>query len=301
MIELKNINVDFSGKVVLNDVSVTFQGGEIIGLVAPNGTGKSTLINVVMNYLRPHGGKVVFNDQLEYSSKINEVKIHQIVSMMPDQSDLYNHLTGKEHLEIFSSMWNSDPSLIESTIKDLNMESYIKKKTGTYSLGMRQRLCFAMQIVTDTQMMMMDEVMNGLDPTQVEIISQLLLRKKMEGKTLVIASHLLENLEKYADRIFFLKNGLLSQIDELYPGYGENTTVRVTGITEEIKETFSTTFPDLQIQLLSNGMSLIDFPENHPETLTEIASFLKSYGITEFSLGKVTLNDLYSKYYHGKE
>ena len=299
MIELKNINVNFSGKVVLKDVSVKFQSGEIIGLVAPNGTGKSTLINVVMNYLSPHGGKVVFNDQLEYSSKNNEVKIHQIVSMMPDQSDLYNHLTGKEHLEIFSSMWNSDPSLIDRTIKDLNMDSYVKKKTGTYSLGMRQRLCFAMQIVTDTQMMMMDEVMNGLDPTQVEIISQLLLRKKQEGKTIVVASHLLENLEKYADRIFFLKKGLLSQIDELFPSYGENTTVRVKGVTEEIKESFSTTFPDLNIQLLSNGMSLIDFPEHHPEKLTDIAAFLKGNGLEEFSLGKVTLNDLYSKYYHG--
>lgn len=299
MIELKNIRVQFSGRDILKDVSMLFNPGEIIGLVAPNGTGKSTLMNVIMNYINPNRGKVILNDTLEYTNKKNEVKIHQLVSMMPDQSDLYNQISGKEHLKIYSSMWNSDPTLIDSTIKELGMESYINKSTGTYSLGMRQRLCFAMQIVSDTQVMLMDEVMNGLDPTHVELISQILVKKKREGKTVIVASHLLENLEKYADRIFFMKNAELILVNDISPGFEEKeiTTIRVAKITDDIIVTFSKEFPETNIQTLPNGITLIDVRGYDSGDLGDIVVFLKENQLTEFSFGKVTLNDLYSMYY----
>lgn len=299
MIELKNIGVQFSSRDILKDVSVLFNPGEIIGLVAPNGTGKSTLMNVIMNYINPNSGKVILNHELEYTNKKNEVKIHQLVSMMPDQSDLYNQISGKEHLKIYSSMWNSNPKLIDSTIKELGMASYINKKTGTYSLGMRQRLCFAMQIVSDTQIMLMDEVMNGLDPTHVELISQILVKKKSEGKTVIVASHLLDNLEKYADRIFFMRNGELILVNVISPGFEEReiTTVRVTEMTEKIKEKLSKEFPKTNVRLLPNGVTLIDVRGYDSRKLGTIVEFLKDNQLTEFSFGKITLNDLYSMYY----
>ncbi|MGE7924962.1 ABC transporter ATP-binding protein [Viridibacillus arvi] len=299
MIELKNIGVQFSGRDILKDVSVMFNAGEIVGLVAPNGTGKSTLMNVIMNYINPISGKVILNDELEYTNKKNEVKMHQLVSMMPDQSDLYNQISGKEHLKIYSSMWNSNPKLIDSTIQELGMASYINKNTGTYSLGMRQRLCFAMQVVSDTQVMLMDEVMNGLDPTHVELISQILVKKKSEGKTVIVASHLLENLEKYADRIFFMKNGELILVNAISPGFEEReiTTVRISEMTDRIKGEISKEFPETKVRSLPNGATLLDVRGYDSGELGNIVEFLKENQITEFSFGKVTLNDLYSMYY----
>ncbi|EPD53817.1 hypothetical protein HMPREF1210_00640 [Paenisporosarcina sp. HGH0030] len=299
MIELKNIGVHFSSRDILKDVSVMFNPGEIIGLVAPNGTGKSTLMNVIMNYINPNSGKVILNHKLEYTNKKNEVKIHQLVSMMPDQGDLYNQISGKEHLKIYSSMWNSNPKLIDSIINELGMASYIDKKTGTYSLGMRQRLCFAMQIVSDTQVMLMDEVMNGLDPTHVELISKILVKKKIEGKTIIVASHLLENLEKYANRIFFMKNGELILVNAISPGFEEReiTTVRVKEMTEMTKEKFSKEFPDTNVQSLPNGGTLLDVRGYDSGKLGNIVEFLNENQLTEFSFGKITLNDLYSMYY----
>ncbi|MFF2753625.1 ATP-binding cassette domain-containing protein [Psychrobacillus sp. NPDC058041] len=299
MIELKSIGVQFSGKVILKDVSEMFNPGEIIGLVAPNGTGKSTLMNVIMNYINPKSGKVILNGWIEYTNKKNEVKIHQLVSMMPDQSDLYNHISGKEHLKIYSSMWNSNPKLIDSTIKELGMASYINKHTGKYSLGMRQRLCFAMQIVSDTQVMLMDEVMNGLDPTHVELISQILVKKKSEGKTIIVASHLLENLERYADRIFFIKNGELIPVNTLSSEFEEKeiTTVRVAEVSDMLKEKISKKFSKINVQHLPNGATLIDVRGFDSGELGNVVAFLKENQITQFSFGKVTLTDLYSKYY----
>ncbi len=291
--------MQFSGKDILKDISVTFEQGEIIGLVAPNGTGKSTLMNVIMNYLSPSAGKVILNNELHYSSKKNEVKMHQKISMMPDQSDLYNHVSGKNHLKIYQSMWNSDPKLIEETIERLGMASYVKKKTGTYSLGMRQRLCFAMQIVADTQVMLMDEVMNGLDPTHVELISQILVQKKSEGKTIIIASHLLENLEQYADRIFFIKNGELILVNDRVAGFDkqEVTTVRVSNFTGSTLERFKKQFQETNVRTLPNGKTLIDVMEQDAAKLAEITQFLISHRISDFSFGKVTLNDIYSMTY----
>ena len=299
MIELKNIGVRFSGRHVLKDISVVFKPGEIIGLVAPNGTGKSTLMNVMMNYITPQNGQVIFNEKLGYTSKKNEVKIHQLTSMMPDQSDLYNYLSGREHLRIYCSMWNSDKQLIDQTIAALDMGSYINKKTGTYSLGMRQRLCFAMQIVSNTQMMLMDEVMNGLDPTQVEIISRILEKKKSEGKTIIVASHLLENLEKYADRIFFFKNGELVHVNDLSPGFSkkELTTIRVAAMPDKVKDRLLQAYPKITVQTLPNSVTLIDVQGYDQEKLGMLASFLHENKVKAFSFEKVTLQDLYSMYY----
>lgn len=300
MLQLENITVDFGGKVVLKDITESFQKGEMIGLVAPNGTGKSTLMNVIMNYVRPTKGKVTFNDVLQYTSKKNEVKIHQSISMMPDQSDLYNHLSGRAHMKMYALMWNSDPKVIDETIAALNMSSYVDKKTGTYSLGMRQRLCFAMQIVSNTPIMLMDEVMNGLDPNHVEMISKILVQKKQEGKIIIIASHLLENLEKYADRIFLMKDGLMLNVNDISPGFQspQMTAVRVRNMSEEQVLAFKETFPETPINTLYGGITLIDIPTASDEYLSEILLFLKTRNLQEFTFGKVTLNDLYSMYYH---
>lgn len=299
LIELQNIKLSFGEKKVLDNISNTFQQGEVIGLVAPNGTGKSTLMNVMMNYATPNSGKVVFKNNLTYSSKANEVKIHQLISMMPDQSDLYNHLSGRDHLKIYCTMWNSDPKLIDTTIEALNMGHYVNKKAGTYSLGMRQRLCFAMQIVANTEIMLMDEVMNGLDPINVEIISGVLMEKKAEGKLIVIASHLLDNLEKYADRIFLFKDGQLIDVDEVVNGFSGTamTTVRVKNMSEDMKAAFQVRYPNLRVRTLVNDMTLLTLDKKDAETLGEMAIHLAELEINDFTFGKVTLNDLYAMYY----
>ncbi|MGN7476514.1 ABC transporter ATP-binding protein [Solibacillus silvestris] len=300
MIEIQNITVQFSDKKVLNDISIEFNQGELIGLVAPNGTGKSTLMNVIMNYLKPTSGKVLFNNNLSYSSKSNEVKIHQFVSMMPDQSDLYNHLSGRAHLKMFATMWKSEPKLIEETIEALNMGHYVNKKTGTYSLGMRQRLCFAMQIVANTEIMMMDEVMNGLDPNNVEIISKILMGKKAEGKMIIIASHLLDNLEKYADRIFLFSEGKLVNANEIVEGFSQAKikTIRVKKMEDAVKKHLKEQYPMIEQQTLVNDMTLLHLPSSEAELLSSLTAFLVENNVMDFAFGKVTLNDLYALYYH---
>ncbi|KUF32539.1 MULTISPECIES: ABC transporter ATP-binding protein [Lysinibacillus] len=300
MIDIQNITVRFGEMNVLNNISMAFEQGQMIGLVAPNGTGKSTFMNVLMNYVKPLNGKIVFKDGLCYSTKQNEVKIHTFVSMMPDQSDLYNHLSGREHLKMFATMWKSDLKLIDETIEALNMGHYVNKKTGTYSLGMRQRLCFAMQIVTNTDIMMMDEVMNGLDPNNVEIISKILLKKKAEGKIIIIASHLLDNLEKYADRIFLFNEGKLIDTNQIIEDFSQAhiKTIRIKNMESNTKKQLHELYPNIKLQTLTNDMTLIHLPSSEASLLSSLTSFLVERNVVDFAFGKVTLNDLYAMYYH---
>ena len=219
---------------------------------------------------------------------------------MPDQSDLYNHLSGREHLKMFAIMWNSNMRLIDETIEALNMGHYVNKKTGTYSLGMRQRLCFAMQIVANTEIMVMDEVMNGLDPNNVEIISKILMKKKAEGKMIIIASHLLDNLEKYADRIFLFNEGKLIDTNEIIEGFSHAKikTIRVNKMEDALKQKIKVNYPSIEQQTLVNDMTLLHLASSEPALLSELTAFLVEHQVTDFAFGKVTLNDLYALYYH---
>ena len=206
MLKIKDITVAFGANVVLENLSLTAEEGQIIGLVAPNGMGKSTLFNVIANYVKPTEGEVIFFGKDKYGSEKKELKIRQYLSFLPEQKDLFEQLSGVDHLKLYANMWQKTDKHVDQIIDDLNMGHYVKQKVYTYSLGMRQRLCFAMMLAANTPIMLMDEVMNGLDVSNVILITKHLERLRKEKKLIFIASHLLDNLDLYADRVLFLKD-----------------------------------------------------------------------------------------------
>ena len=181
MLELKNIKLSFGNHIVLDNLNYSFQSGKIYGLVAPNGTGKSTLMNVILNNLKPQNGYIAY-DNLQYKNEKTIVRLHKKICAFPDQSDLFPFMTGKDHLKLYANLWKNNPESIEKIISTLKMESYVSRKVETYSLGMKQRLCFAMVVAANTPVMLLDEVMNGLDQQNVQLISQVLLDLRSQKK-----------------------------------------------------------------------------------------------------------------------
>lgn len=202
MLEVHIQNFSYGKKEILNQIDLELPSSQIIGLVAPNGVGKSTLIQILSGHLRNNGISVSYHGK-NYTT--DTLFMRQHIVKMPDQSELYDELNGIEHLNFYASMWKVAPGTVQAVIEQLKMEDYIRQKVGGYSLGMRQRLCFALVLVTKADYMLVDEVMNGLDPDNVELISKVLRQLRDEGKTIVMASHLLNNLDSIADKIYFMK------------------------------------------------------------------------------------------------
>lgn len=213
MLKLNDIGLSFANKKhVLDDVTLTLNQKEIVGLVAPNGTGKTTLLNVIMNNLKPDRGYVEV-DGLRYESNQAIKAIYQKICAFPLESELFGELTGYEHLKLYRNMWQSQITL-DALIDGLKMRSYITQKVSTYSLGMKQRLCFAMVVASDTPIMLLDEAVNGLDPENIALISGQIQQLREDGKLVIMVSHLLDNLQSLADRILFLRAGkIVKQIN----------------------------------------------------------------------------------------
>ncbi|WP_314209095.1 ABC transporter ATP-binding protein [Vagococcus salmoninarum] len=206
MIELQNITVAYGKQQVLTDLTLTLNSGQIIGLVAPNGTGKSTFLHLLLNFIPPQSGKLLINQTLTYGSPKSNRSIHQLITILPALEDLYPDLTGYEHLRLYQRLWQQPSSHLPQIIETLDMSTFLKLPVRRYSYGMRQRLALGMQLATNSPIMLMDEVMNGLDPSLVATVSQLLKDLAQEGKLIVIASHLLDNLEEISQRILFLND-----------------------------------------------------------------------------------------------
>ncbi len=207
MLELDHIHLDFPGKPnVLADIDLHATPGEIVGLVAPNGMGKTTLLKVILNRLHPSAGRVTIADH-GYTSQAQTRKNHALICAFPDQSDLYDDLSGRALMQFYAECWQNKTKSVDEIIATLHMASYVDRPTRTYSLGMKQRLCFALVVAANTPVMLLDEVMNGLDPLNVAMISEQLRVLRAEGKLILIVSHMLNNLQTFVDRTIFLKDG----------------------------------------------------------------------------------------------
>ncbi|MGM0096348.1 ABC transporter ATP-binding protein [Enterococcus sp. 3G6_DIV0642] len=212
MLSIQNLSVNFGDKQILKNISFELPEKAIIGLVAPNGTGKTTMMKAILGQVPCFSGEITLNGE-DFTSLKKKSRLLENVSLLPDQSELFEEFTGIEHLELYKSIWKSSKK-VETIIALLQMEDYAKNRVVTYSLGMRQRLCFAMQVIGDTSYMFMDEVMNGLDPTNVLLVSTILQQLAAEGKAIMVSSHILYNLEEISQQILFLKDGVMFEYND---------------------------------------------------------------------------------------
>ena len=289
MLKLNDVVLSFGKKRVLDHLNLEFKQGEIIGLVAPNGTGKSTLLNVILHNLTPQEGEVEY-DGLKYQNQKMTMQLHQRICAFPEQSDLFGFMTGRDHLRLYADLWHNQQKKVDDIIKLLQMGNYVDQKVQTYSLGMKQRLCFAMVVAADTPVMLLDEVMNGLDPQNVELISKVLEQLRQENKLIIIASHLLNNLQSYADRILFLSHG---HVIEDYRVKEKRDLYLKIRADQEVKDILG----KIAYQELPDKMLLIDSNKLTKEELGEMLSTLTKKQIP-YSFASVSVEDLFDKFYN---
>lgn len=201
---VESVNKSFGRHKVLKNIQLKIEHPGIYALVGPNGSGKSTLLNIMVNLLKPDSGSVEFKG---LSNKSPDV--FQSVSFLKDNTVLYPYLTGIEHLRYAASVYGRDSQRINEVIETINIAEFMHERVENYSLGMKQKLLLALSILNDPEIILMDEPLNGLDPTRIIQVRNLLKSLGESGKTILMSSHILSELDMLTQDIFFLKNGEL--------------------------------------------------------------------------------------------
>lgn len=192
----------YYGKIrALNQVSFEVPEKCVFGILGPNGSGKTTLLGIVMDILRPTSGSFKFFD------KVPDSDTRKKIGTLLETPNFYHYLSGKRNLQIAAEIKQKGSHQIEDVLKKVNLYDRRNSKFSTYSLGMKQRLAIAGCLLGDPEVLVFDEPTNGLDPVGIAEIRDLIKLLAKEGKTIIMASHLLDEVEKVCTHVAILKKG----------------------------------------------------------------------------------------------
>ena len=199
IIKISHLTKKFKKQFVFENANLIVDKPDIYGLVAPNGFGKTTLLNIISGLTSFQSGEVILFDQ-------KTTMPPRELSYLQNNEVLYKFLTGRDHLKFICDIHSIASKKIEEIANTYEMTGYLDKKVGNYSLGMKQRLLLAMALIKEPKLLLLDEPLTGLDPTSTIIVREALLQAKREGMTILISSHDLNELDKLTNRIFFIKD-----------------------------------------------------------------------------------------------
>lgn len=209
-IELRNLTKKFGRFVAVDNLSLTLREGEFFGFLGPNGAGKTTTIKMMTGLYAPTRGEILI-DGLNVQRE--PLKAKERFGYIPDQPFLYDQLTGREFLYFMGGLFNMKKEVvkekIEALIDHFEIGSWVDKRTEDFSQGMRQRITIASAFVHDPKVLIIDELMIGLDPRSARIVKDTMKQKSREGVTIFMSTHSLFVAEELCDRIGIIKDGRL--------------------------------------------------------------------------------------------
>lgn len=216
MISIKKLSYEYPNSLALDNIDLEIPDLSITALVGPNGAGKTTLLHCLSALSRPFAGEISI-DGIDIIA--NPLEAKKIIGYLPDFFGLYDQLSIYENLEYFAYAHKLDDrfdkSQIKNRIKDvihlLNLENKTNEKVSHLSRGMRQRVGIAQSIIHSPKLLLLDEPASGLDPEARIELSKLLLKLNSEGMTLIVSSHILAELNEYANNLIVIGKGKILQ------------------------------------------------------------------------------------------
>lgn len=204
VLAINNLSKGFKNHRVLDGITLTIDSPGIWALVGPNGVGKTTFLNILTNLIPSDSGsvKLVGKSNKDY-------KVFKDVSFLQDNTVLFDYLTGYDHLKYVCDVHKLPLKRIQEVVQYVGMERYTKKTVGDYSLGMKQHLLLAMAIINEPKLLLLDEPLNGLDPTSAILMRKILGQLADKGTTIILSSHNLAEVDRVTKQILFLKDGKL--------------------------------------------------------------------------------------------
>ena len=233
IIETNKLTKRFPGKIAVNKIDMHIKRGDIYGFIGKNGAGKTTAMKLILGLLNPtSGGIKIFNNENLNSSR------YKIGSLI-ESPGLYKNFSAYENLKRFSILYGGNEQDINELLKLVNLENVGNKPVRAFSFGMKQRLGIAIALLGNPEILILDEPINGLDPSGIKDIRDLILKLNKEKQiTFIISSHILDELSKIATRYGIINNGILVEeisSEELTNRYLKYMKLNVSDVNKTIQ------------------------------------------------------------------
>lgn len=252
ILKVEQISKSYGNKEVLSDFSLEINQGEIYGILGPNGSGKTTTLGILLGIIKASKGR--FQWQLGADSAASRKKIGAIL----ETPNFYPKLNAIQNLEIIQHIKESQSDL-EEILEWVDLKKHRSLKFNQYSLGMKQRLAIAGALVGDPEVLIFDEPTNGLDPQGIFEVRELLVNIGKKGKTILLASHIIDEVEKICDHVAIIKDGKLVIAGKVAEIIG-NTQSVIVGATD-----FSNFETQLKVAPMIESIERLD--QKHKVTL----------------------------------
>jgi ABC-2 type transport system ATP-binding protein len=207
LITVNNIHKQFGSQPVLSGMSFTVKKGSIVGLLGPNGSGKTTMIRLLNGVIQPEQGTMEING----FNPLNDGNvIRQMSGIVTEGAGLYHEMSGEDNLLFFSQIYGvrNAKKRVYELLEDFDLYAHRQKKVGTYSTGMKKRLALAKALLHKPKLLFLDEPTNGLDPDGIRDVMKYLTKlNKTEQTTIIICSHVLQQLEDICHSYVFMEKG----------------------------------------------------------------------------------------------
>jgi len=290
IIETQNLEFAFSkNDLVLKGLNLKVEQGSIYGFLGPNGSGKTTTIRLLLGLLPNTKNSII--KLFGHNFHDNRINILSKTGSLIEQPSLYEHLSGFDNLEITRMIRNVNKNRIGKVLEILDLKTASAKKVKDYSLGMKQRLGLAIALLSEPELLILDEPVNGLDPNGIIEIRELILKlNKENGITFFLSSHLLSEIEKIVTHLGVLSNGKLvfqGEYSDLKELQNKSATIHIE--TSDNDKSFHVINSRFQSLSISNSHLIVQYQNKE-----QIATICKMLVETDISIYKMQLqnNDL---------
>lgn len=218
ILSLKNLDKKYGKVHAVNNLSFDIQRGNVYGILGPNGSGKSTTLGIILNVVNRTSGEFSwFNGELSTHEALKKV------GAIIERPNFYPYMTASQNLALICKIKGISVEKINEKLSTVNLFERRNSKFSTFSLGMKQRLAIASALLNDPEILILDEPTNGLDPQGIHEIRQIIQHIATNGTTILLASHLLDEVEKVCSHVVVIRNGVRlysGRVDEMTASNG---------------------------------------------------------------------------------
>lgn len=290
VLSITNLTKRFGRFTALDGVNMELKQGEVFGFIGPNGAGKSTAIRVLLGILKASEGEVkIFGLDAWHDA----VEIHKRIAYVPGDVNLWPNLTGGEVIDLFMNMrGTSNQSRRQELIQKFNLDP--TKKCRTYSKGNRQKVALIAAFASDADLYILDEPTSGLDPLMEMIFQECVMQAKNAGKTVLLSSHILSEVEKLCDRVGIIRQGKMIETGTL----NELRHLTRTNFFVETKQAVTELATIKGVYNIKMQEQVLSF-QTDTDALDTVIKHLSQFGIVKLESAPPTLEDLFIRHYEG--